>query len=94
MQGEDVLFRYKDYKRDGQWFTDQIHATEFIRRFLLHVLPFRFVRIRYFGLLANCYRQQNLERCRTLLGLAPLEPPPPGITFQAQWQRIGRLVPG
>lgn len=76
MEGEDVLFRYKDYKRGGQWHTEQIHATEFIRRFLLHVLPFRFVRIRYFGLLANRYRQHNLEGCRTLLGLAPAESAP------------------
>ncbi len=44
-----------------------LDGPEFLRRFLLHVLPKGFVRIRYFGLLANRHRAQNLERCRTLL---------------------------
>jgi len=45
-----------------------LDGVEFLRRFLLHVLPAGFVRIRYYGLLANRYRAQNLERCRALLG--------------------------
>ncbi len=51
-------------------------AEEFIRRFLLHIVPERFVRIRHFGFLANRTRQAKLERCRQLLG-QPLPPPPP-----------------
>ena len=93
MEGEDVLFRYKDYQRDGQWRTEQIHATEFIRRFLLHVLPFRFVRIRYFGLFANRYRQQNLEQCRALLGLPPPESPPAQESIQERCQRLTGVDP-
>ena len=77
-EGEFVLFRYKDYNRGGRWRTERIHATEFIRRFLLHILPYRFVRIRYWGLLANRYRKENLERCRAQLGIPAPEPPPPG----------------
>jgi hypothetical protein len=45
-------------------------AEEFIRRFLLHVLPDGFQRIRYYGFLGNRYRQEKLERCRQLLGMA------------------------
>ncbi len=76
MEGEFVLFRYKDYNRGGRWRTERIHGTEFIRRFLLHVLPYRFVRIRYCGLLANRYRKENLRRCRAQLRIPPPDPPP------------------
>ncbi len=93
MEGEDVVFRYKDYKRQGQWRSEQVHATEFIRRFLLHVLPFRFVRIRYFGLLANRNRQENLERCRTFLGLPPPAPPPTGQSFEERCIRLTGVDP-
>jgi hypothetical protein len=49
-------------------------AEEFIRRFLLHVLPEGFQRIRYYGFLANRYRQQKLAHCRELLDMPALEP--------------------
>ena len=48
-----------------------LSADEFIRRFLLHVLPSRFHRIRYYGFLGNRYRKDKLELCRQLLGMAP-----------------------
>jgi hypothetical protein len=46
-----------------------LSANEFIRRFLLHVLPSGFQRIRYYGLLGNRYRQEKLDHCRQLLGM-------------------------
>jgi hypothetical protein len=49
-------------------------AAEFIRRFLIHVLPDGFHRIRYFGFLSNCHRAEKLALCRKLLGMAPAEP--------------------
>jgi len=52
-----------------------LSADEFIRRFLLHVLPEGFKRIRYYGFLCNRYREEKLKRCRALLG-APLDPSP------------------
>ena len=68
-----VTFRYKDYRRSGagrqQVMT--IAADEFIRRFLLHVLPRGFHRIRHYGLLASGARKDNLERARQLLAVAP-----------------------
>ena len=51
-----------------------LDADEFIRRFLIHVLPSGFQRIRYYGLLGNRYRKDKLARCRELLGMSKLEP--------------------
>jgi hypothetical protein len=64
-----VRFRWKDYRNGGRWRTMTLTAEEFIRRFLLHVLPAGFQRIRYYGFLCNRYRQQKLARCRELLGM-------------------------
>ena len=79
-----VTFRYKDYRRDGddRQRTMTLSADEFIRRFLLHVLPKGFHRIRHYGLLASAGRKANVARARELLvALAPVEieesePPP------------------
>ncbi|MEG3093449.1 IS91 family transposase, partial [Sphingomonas sp. PB1R3] len=68
-----VTFRYKDYRRGGadrqQVMT--LSPDEFIRRFLLHVLPKGFHRIRHYGLLAGATRKAHLERARELLGIVP-----------------------
>ena len=64
-----VTFRYKDYRHEAQQKTMRLEAEEFIRRFLLHVLPEGFQRIRYYGFLANRYREEKLTRCRDLLGM-------------------------
>jgi hypothetical protein len=71
---EKVTFRYKDYRHDSQQRTMTLDAEEFIRRFLLHVLPDGFQRIRYYGFLGNRYRQEKLARCRELLGMPVCEP--------------------
>ena len=55
--------------------TMTLEAEEFIRRFLLHVLPQGFQRIRYYGFLANRYREQKLAHCRELLDMPAPEPP-------------------
>ena len=72
-----VTFRYKDYRHDGQQKTMTLDAEEFIRRFLLHVLPDGFQRIRYYGFLGNRYRKKKLARCRQLLGMASADQPFP-----------------
>ena len=69
MQDGHVRFRWKDYAHQSEWSTMSLEGCEFIRRFLLHVLPSGFVRIRHFGLLANRQRSQDLELCRQLLGV-------------------------
>jgi hypothetical protein len=63
-----VSFQWKDYREDGKQKVMTLEASEFIRRFLLHILPPAFVRIRHYGLLANGRRSGKLARCRDLLG--------------------------
>jgi len=67
-QDGNVSFRWRDYADDNCQKTMTLKADEFIRRFLLHVLPSRFVRIRHFGLLANRSRKDNIVACRKILG--------------------------
>ena len=68
LEGDQVTFTYKDYAQGSRVREMTLLADEFIRRFLLHVLPERFVRIRHYGLFANRHRASQLERCRDLLG--------------------------
>jgi hypothetical protein len=70
-----VRFRWKDYARGNRLKMMTLPAEEFLRRFLLHVLPTGFVRIRHFGFLANRGRTAKLARCRALLAAVP--PPVP-----------------
>jgi len=67
-----VTFRWKDYRISGRtrYKTMTLSPEEFMRRFLLHVLPSGFHRIRHYGLLANAGRRENLARARELLGVA------------------------
>jgi hypothetical protein len=71
IDGGRVTFRSKDYEHGGRWRKITLQATEFIRRFLLHVLPKGFVRIRSYGFLANRGRSAHLDLCRRLLGASP-----------------------
>jgi hypothetical protein len=64
---DKVTFRWKDYAHGNRKGTMTLEATEFIRRFLMHVMPAGFVRIRYYGFMANRRRAENLARCRRLL---------------------------
>ena len=70
MDNGQVRFLWKDY-RDAQQKTLALSAHEFIRRFLIHVLPDRFQRIRYYGFMGNRYRQEKLELCHRLLNMPP-----------------------
>ena len=69
-----VSFSWKDYRDDNQRKTMRLAAQEFIRRFLMHVLPKGFQRIRHYGFLANCCRGRKLALCRQLLRMPPHEP--------------------
>ncbi|MGE0854366.1 MAG: IS91 family transposase [Hyphomicrobiaceae bacterium] len=64
-----VRFRWKDYRDRDRQKVMTVSAEEFIRRFLLHVLPQGFHRIRYYGFLGNRHRARKLARCRALLGM-------------------------
>ena len=69
LEDDRVHFRYKDYADAGVSKETSLEAVEFLRRYLMHVLPPGFHRIRYYGLFANRCRAANLERCRVLLGV-------------------------
>ena len=74
MAGDQVAFRWKDYRDDGATKVMALAAHEFIRRFLLHTLPDGFHRIRHYGFLANRHRQTKLALCRKLLARASTSP--------------------
>jgi len=76
IENDRVGFHWKDYRDSGQQKTMTLSAEEFIRRFLIHVLPDGFQRIRYFGFLCNRFRQDKLVQCRQLLGMPALDPKP------------------
>jgi hypothetical protein len=69
IENGQVHFRWKDYRDNSQIKTMSLSADEFIRRFLIHVLPAGFQRIRYYGFLGNRHREQKLALCRRLLGM-------------------------
>ncbi len=73
-EGPRVTFSYRDRKNGDCARTMTLQADEFIRRFLLHVLPNGFMRIRHFGFLANRSRKLKLHRCRELLDLEQPSP--------------------
>jgi len=77
-----VTFQYRDRKDNDTVKVMPLEAGEFIRRFLLHVLPDGFMRIRHFGFLANRSKKKDLGRCRELLGLSPELPKPSKKTTQ------------
>lgn len=66
----EVTFRVRDPSTEGATRLMTLDAFEFIRRFLLHILPDRFMKIRYYGLLSNRNRKEKLRRCRELLGVS------------------------
>jgi hypothetical protein len=103
LDGERVTFRYKDYAADGRHKTMVLAGHEFIRRFLQHVLPSGFVKIRHYGLLANRYREANLRACRTVLLVVTLaallmparddstgQPSPCPHCGGTDWRTVGR----
>lgn len=67
-ENQTVTFVWKDYKDNNKKKLMTLNAIEFIRRFLLHILPTGFMKIRHYGLLGNKNREQKLSLCRKLLG--------------------------
>ncbi|MEQ1731625.1 MAG: transposase, partial [Vicinamibacterales bacterium] len=72
-----VRFRWRDYADHDRVKVMSLTVDEFLRRFLLHVVPRGFMRIRHFGLLANRTRRDRVRQCRQLLGQPPTEEAPP-----------------
>ena len=90
MEDGKVTFRWKDYAHGGKKRKMTLAAEEFIRRFLLHVLPKGLVRIRHYGWMANRCRHERAARCRALLAAAETDPPDeaaPGAAMPALRRR-------
>ena len=89
-----VRFRWKDYRDGNHRKIMSLSAQEFIRRFLLHVLPDRLHRIRYYGFLGNRHRQEKLAQCRTLLGSPAADPntdataPEHPADYRDRWEQL------
>jgi hypothetical protein len=75
LEGDAVEFLWKDYAHGGEQKTMSLTAIEFLRRFLLHILPAGFVRIRHYGFLANRVCREKLALCRALLGVETMPEP-------------------
>jgi hypothetical protein len=86
-----VTFRWRDYAHGHQTRTMTLEADEFLRRFLLHVLPATFVRIRYFGLFANRHRAQLLKLCRSHLQCTATPQPAVGVGHLCQHCHRGTM---
>jgi hypothetical protein len=85
--GEQVTFRWKDYARGNKHRLMTLSASEFLRRYVQHVLPHGFVRIRQFGFLANRHRSGSLTLIRQLIASEP-QPQEPllAVPCEAKWQ--------
>src|SRR6266850_3462524 len=87
-----VKFNWRDYRDNNQQKTMTLSAEEFIRRFLLHVLPRGFHRIRYYGFLGNRYRKEKLQHCRQLLNMTPpnesSSQPQPREDYRDRYERL------
>jgi hypothetical protein len=85
-----VSFRYKDYARGNRRKVLTLEAGEFIRRFLLHVLPRGFMRIRHYGLLANRAKRLKLAQARSALDQPPPPRPSQPESIEAFWLRVAQ----
>jgi len=87
-----VTFRWKDYRHESAQRVMQLDAPEFIRRFLLHVLPRGLQRIRHYGFLSNRRRETGLAECRRLLEVIPPRATAPDAFSQDYRDRYARLT--
>jgi len=88
MDDGKVRFRWRDYRDANRQKMMTLDGGEFMRRFLIHVLPDGFHRIRYFGFLGNCQRARKLALCRELLGMAPPGPADPKADYRDRFEAL------
>ena len=91
LEDDRVSFRYKDYAHGNRRKVLTLEASEFIRRFLLHVLPRGFMRIRHYGLLANRAKRLKLAQARSALDQPPPPHPSQPESVEAFWLRVASL---
>ncbi|HEY4044417.1 MAG TPA: IS91 family transposase [Rhodopila sp.] len=88
IDGDSVCFRWKDYRDGSRQKIMSLCGDEFVRRFLIHVLPDGFRRIRYFGFLANRHRARKLALCRELLRMARATPAEPPADYRDRYEAL------
>ena len=105
LAGDEVSFRWRDYRHHDKIKVMTLAADEFIRRFLLHTLPDGLHRIRHYGFLANGHRAAKLALCRHLLEAPTSAPPAPAADYRERYRQLtgrslnicpvcgGRLIP-
>jgi len=79
MEDDRIAFRYKDYRDHSRLKTQWLDGQEFVRRFLMHILPKSFMRLRHFGYLSNCTQRRELAFVRHCLP----QPPKPEATLES-----------
>jgi len=92
LEGDRVVFSYRDWTEEYRTREMELSAAEFIRRFLLHILPDRFVRIRSYGLLAPRNRSRDLGLSRRLLGVGSQETAPASPGSESWRELLQRLT--
>lgn len=85
ISGDQVLIRYRDYRQDNRSRVMSLDGVEFMRRYLTHVLPHGFQRIRHYGFLANRVRAERVERITALLGNPAAPPQTPSVSWCLLW---------
>lgn len=90
IEEDNIIFKWKDYKDKGTHKNMTLKAEEFIRRFLLHVLPKGFCKIRYFGIFSSRNRKALLDRCRKTISHTPTKSRFEGLN----WKEILFMVTG
>lgn len=90
IDGDSIAFKWKDYKDHSKQKTMKLPAMEFIRRFLLHILPKGFCKIRYYGILASRNKKVALAKCRKALGYLISKSKFTGLS----WQESLKLISG
>lgn len=90
IENENVIFKWKDYREKGRKKLMKLPASEFIRRFLLHVLPKGFCKIRYFGIFASRNRKNTLMKCKKILAYGTKKSKFTGLS----WKDALRLITG
>jgi Putative transposase/Transposase zinc-binding domain len=91
IENGQVNFNWRDYRDNNQQKIMTLPAEEFIRRFLLHVLPGGFHRTRYYGFMGNRHRKEKLEHCRHLLGTTPNDAssqPQPSNDYRDRYEKL------
>jgi hypothetical protein len=83
-----ITFSYKDYTCSAKQRSITLDADEFVRRFLQHVFPFGFYKIRYFGILALCLMKSKLNQCLHLISKVSYFPVLEGLNAMEVWQTV------